>query len=797
MKTFKYLALSIPLFLAACQTISQVTIDSSQPPQSLQPLPNLLKLAPHIQIPLPELPLSKKPHGTIASQARSDHFQLKFNIHYPQSHQGFHTQAIDCNEVQKLKVWVAGMGIPASIYAVGADPVLNLINSAGCPVAATVQTVPSGDARVASVVAYDGTDTEISGSTLKAVFNLAPPSTTVELSYKSTPAAQVVETMLNSGDPDQSIIATHIDLTALDALIVGITGTTGTDVSNYNYTKLHPYMVNIPNLTTDLINTQGLIDLVDPLSPNFFDVNNPAYQITGTTVSGMIAGLVSTDQISVQLTDPATGAIAAQSNGAFNFANVPPGTWKVVVNGPPGYTVTGVPANITITEGDPPLNLGTITFTPNTPAITGLSQTSGAVGETILINGSNFHSTATGNVVKFGTVTVPTSDITVVSTNQLQVKVPTGATGNVAVTVSVGSEDSNADQMYNVSAGYTWTGFGAALLPGRNIAAIAPDPNNSQIVYAGVNGSGAENGVHRSLDSGATWTQVNTGLTDTDITELTIDTTNSNILYAGTDNGGVFKSIDSGANWSAVNTGLTNLQIGALKVDPVTPTTIYAGTDGGGVFQSIDSGANWTAFSNGLTTLSVRDLAIYNPPLPATPVIYAGTTGGGTYRTDNDPPTCPCPNGNWSSANNGLDPAFLGGVNVDALVVDPANPATIYAGGTGALNIIIWVFHVGVWRKDDPGNWFQVGRNATNGTPILAPSTGLDNMQVLDLAIDPTATTDIYAATNGGGIYRSTNSGTSWASFNTVDTSALAVNSIALNSLRLYIGTSNGVFRSN
>ena len=68
------------------------------------------------------------------------------------------------------------------------------------------------------------------------------------------------------------------------------------------------------------------------------------------------------------------------------------------------------------------------------------------------------------------------------------------------------------------------------------------------------------------------------------IRALAIDPATPTTLYAGT-YGGVFKSTDGGGSWSAVNTGLTNTEVSALAIDPATPTTLYAGTYGGSVFS--------------------------------------------------------------------------------------------------------------------------------------------------------------------------------------------------------------------
>jgi hypothetical protein len=108
---------------------------------------------------------------------------------------------------------------------------------------------------------------------------------------------------------------------------------------------------------------------------------------------------------------------------------------------------------------------------------------------------------------------------------------------------------------------------------------------------------------------------------------LAIDPVTPTTLYAGTVEDtyhplwGVFKSIDSGNTWSAVNTGLpSDFGVFALAIDPLDTSTLYAGTYGygiseyseGGVFKSVDGGETWWEVDSGPlpTSASARWLLI-------------------------------------------------------------------------------------------------------------------------------------------------------------------------------------------
>lgn len=119
------------------------------------------------------------------------------------------------------------------------------------------------------------------------------------------------------------------------------------------------------------------------------------------------------------------------------------------------------------------------------------------------------------------------------------------------------------------------------------VIALALNPEDH--LFAGVgrgrdHGNWIGRGVYRSTDGGETWLPVNTGLTDTTITALTVHTDGQ--LFAGTENGGVFRSTNNGETWTALNDGLTNLSVTALTITP--DGIVFVGTEGG-VFRSIVS----------------------------------------------------------------------------------------------------------------------------------------------------------------------------------------------------------------
>jgi uncharacterized repeat protein (TIGR02543 family) len=85
---------------------------------------------------------------------------------------------------------------------------------------------------------------------------------------------------------------------------------------------------------------------------------------------------------------------------------------------------------------------------------------------------------------------------------------------------------------------------------------------------------------------GADWEHMSNLTSDDNITALAIDrSTDPNTIYMGSGGDGVFYSDDGGMSWSALNEGLENLNITKLALSKTQPKMLYAGTAYGGVWS--------------------------------------------------------------------------------------------------------------------------------------------------------------------------------------------------------------------
>src|SRR5262245_9218628 len=176
---------------------------------------------------------------------------------------------------------------------------------------------------------------------------------------------------------------------------------------------------------------------------------------------------------------------------------------------------------------------------------------------------------------------------------------------------------SHGDGVYkSTDSGKTWKHIG--LEDTRQIARVRVHPRNSDIVYVAalghVFGPNEQRGVFRSIDGGKNWTKVLYRSNKAGATDLILDPTNPNIIYAalwevyrqpwtlesGGPGSGIFKSTDAGDTWTEItrNQGLPKGVIGniGITVSPVNSDRVWAIVEAeeGGVFRSDNAGKSWT-----------------------------------------------------------------------------------------------------------------------------------------------------------------------------------------------------------
>lgn len=171
----------------------------------------------------------------------------------------------------------------------------------------------------------------------------------------------------------------------------------------------------------------------------------------------------------------------------------------------------------------------------------------------------------------------------------------------------------------------------------NSIGAVTVDQRNPQTIWVGTGeatnrqSSGWGDGIYKSTDGGATWT--NMGLRGTHrIARIVVDPANSDVIYVAApghlwgpnSERGLFKSTDGGRSWTPILTRDDNTGAVDVAVDPADPTIVYAalyqhrrtpfgyvgGGPGSGLYKSTDAGATWTRLTTGLPAGTVGRISI-------------------------------------------------------------------------------------------------------------------------------------------------------------------------------------------
>ena len=239
-------------------------------------------------------------------------------------------------------------------------------------------------------------------------------------------------------------------------------------------------------------------------------------------------------------------------------------------------------------------------------------------------------------------------------------------------------------------------------------------------------------------------------------------------FYMAPNNGGVWKTVNGARTWTPIFDAQDTGSVGALAVAPSDPNTVYVGSGeglrrpdlstGDGVYVSRDGGATW--HHGGLRDgQQIQQIAVD----PRDPQRLFVAVVGHPFGPNAE-------RGLYRSTDGGMTFARVlgdgaGDVGAVAVAIDPAHPDTTYAA--------LWASRNGPWNLTQVYQLYDRGglfKSTDGGTTWAKLTVGLPaRAGRIGISVSPADPARLYAIvekTDGCGIYRSNDAGATWAQTN-------------------------------
>ncbi|HZI61489.1 MAG TPA: hypothetical protein VFD62_12285 [Pyrinomonadaceae bacterium] len=315
-----------------------------------------------------------------------------------------------------------------------------------------------------------------------------------------------------------------------------------------------------------------------------------------------------------------------------------------------------------------------------------------------------------------------------------------------------------------------------------NVAAQQPSPSPSPSVAASPSPSATatpeasptpRDPMSTPTFNGLRLRSIGPAFTSGRISGFAIDPANPTRYYVAVASGGVWKTTNAGVTWTPIFDNEASYSIGAIAVDPKNFLTVWVGTGennsqrsvsyGSGLYKSEDGGRTWR--NVGLRTSEhIGRIAI--DPKDAN-IVYVASQGPlwgpggerGLFKTTDGGKT-------WKNILN-----ISEHTGVTDVVIDHNDPNTIYAAA--------YQRRRHMWTLINGGPESALYKSTDAGATWNRLRAGLPTVELgrIGLAISPVDSNVIYAtveaADRRGGIFRSSDRGSSWERRNEFDSTAM------------------------
>ncbi len=294
-----------------------------------------------------------------------------------------------------------------------------------------------------------------------------------------------------------------------------------------------------------------------------------------------------------------------------------------------------------------------------------------------------------------------------------------------------------------------WNSLGPTNQGGR-LRGLVLDPRDENTIYV----AAATGGVWKTTDAGGTWQALTDAADTLNFSSLVIDPSAPDTLYAGTGESfpglstdahvgiGIFKSTNAGANWSRAGVIASKpVAVYQMAILPSTPQGVFAATDKG-IYRSTDAGGTWSRAIDGVASDVVVEAG-------STSIVWAaigkvtGDSKNGVYRSTDG-------GAHFTKMAGGV-PSGCGRIEL-GISPSPETSKTIYLGCSDPGNFT----SLGVWKTTDGSTWTQLA-TAPQYCGSEVPQCWWNNI----IAVNPLDANKVFLG--GLDVYVSTNGGTSFS----------------------------------